>query len=290
MAPGLSPITVAAESRYMNLRESTFPLSILIDRIILAKKNKLRPKVLQALDHIMSSIYHLRNFSPALALAPVRTKPRRTYDPVSDEFKPEGDHIPVILARLWDQPEEPQSKSTISSLKRFGRDSSLFEDIEVRRLGKRPNDPFQVLVNIAGPAANLLDVGYGVSQSLPIIVDSSLSAKDRLVLLQQPEIHLHPRGQAALGSFLVHAVAKQKKSIVVETHSDYLLDRIRYEVAQRNIEFKDVLILFFEKQNIETTIHEIKLDSGGNILDAPSSYRRFFLEEDTRVLFRTKRR
>jgi hypothetical protein len=44
MAPGLSPITVAAESRYMNLRESTFPLSILIDRIILAKKNKLRPE------------------------------------------------------------------------------------------------------------------------------------------------------------------------------------------------------------------------------------------------------
>jgi hypothetical protein len=223
---------------------------------------------------------------PALALAPIRTKPRRTYDEFSDEFKPEGDHIPVLLARIWQEEKEPQKARLVDALNTFGKSSSLFKHVGVRRLGKSPTDPFQILVTTAGPPANLPDVGYGVSQALPLVVQSVLPMTRRRLLIQQPEVHLHPRGQAELGSFFARLVVKGQKEFVIETHSDYLLDRVRVEVARGTIAPADVLILFFEKEGLETRVHKIGIDRDGNILDAPSSYRSFFLQEEANLFSR----
>lgn len=226
---------------------------------------------------------------PVFALAPVRTKPRRTYDEFSDEFDPEGDHVPVILARIGEDEHDEQGPRIDKALNEFGQMSGLYKRIDVRHLGSRPSDPFQILVAMAGPPANLPDVGYGVSQTLPIIVQSVLAAGRGMLLLQQPEVHLHPRGQAALGSFFAGLVAREKKELVIETHSDYLLDRIRVEVAQGTLGASDVLILFFEKEYIETRVHRIELDENGNVVGAPESYRRFFLEEEATLFSRAKK-
>lgn len=225
---------------------------------------------------------------PVFALAPVRTKPRRTYDEYSDDFDPEGDHVPVILARLGEEGEDPRGPRIVKALNEFGEMSGLYEKITVRHLGRKPTDPFQIMVETGGAPANLPDVGYGVSQTLPIVVQSALAAERGMLLLQQPEVHLHPRGQAALGSFFANLVAKEKKELVIETHSDHLLDRIRREVARGTIRASDVLILFFEKEYIETQIHQIGVDEQGNITGAPESYRRFFLEEELDLLTRAK--
>jgi energy-coupling factor transporter ATP-binding protein EcfA2 len=226
---------------------------------------------------------------PVSSLAPVRTKPRRTYDEFSDEFDPEGDHIPVLLSRLSQEDAEPDSKRLLEALNEFGAMSALYRRIGVKHFGRKPSDPFQIQVTVAGPPSNLSDVGYGVSQALPIVVQSVLAARDGLLLLQQPEVHLHPRGQAALGSLFAKLVTKEKKQLVVETHSDYLLDRIRFEVAQGNLKAESVQILFFEKQEIETVIHEIGLDDLGNVTGAPGSYRQFFLKEEENLFTRTRK-
>ncbi len=225
---------------------------------------------------------------PVYALAPVRTKPRRTYDEYSDDFDPEGDHVPVILARLGEEDDDVRGPRIVEALNEFGEMSGLYEKITARHLGRKPTDPFQIMVETGGAPANLPDVGYGVSQTLPIIVQSALAAERGMLLLQQPEVHLHPRAQAALGSFFAHLVAKEKKELVIETHSDYLLDRIRLEVARRTLRASDVLILFFEKEYIETQVHQVELDELGNITRAPESYRRFFLEEESALLTRAK--
>jgi AAA ATPase domain len=225
---------------------------------------------------------------PVFALAPVRTKPRRTYDEFSDDFDPEGDHVPVILARLGQDESDIQGSHLVEALNEFGEMSGLYERISVRHLGRRPTDPFQVLVAMGGPPANLPDVGYGVSQTLPIVVQSVLAAERGMLLLQQPEVHLHPRGQAALGSFFARLVAKEKKELVIETHSDYLLDRVRVEVGRGTLRASDVLILFFEKEYIETRVHKIELDNQGNVTGAPESYRRFFLQEEATLFSRIR--
>ena len=150
-------------------------------------------------------------------------------------------------------------------------------------MGKHLTDPFQIQVSVAGPPANLTDVGYGVSQALPVVVQSVLRSKRSIYLLQQPEVHLHPRAQAALGTFFANLVFRGDRTFVVETHSDHLVDRVRYEIAQGRIPANQVIILFFDKPKLETEVTSIELDDQGNVVNAPPSYRRFFLEEELKL-------
>lgn len=216
------------------------------------------------------------------AFAPIRTRPLRTYDPIKEAVSPEGNHVPLLLAssaRLdgW--------KDLADSLESFGRHSGLFTRVDVRQLGTSESDPFQIQIHIGGKTINLIDVGYGVSQILPIIVDCLRGEEGGIYLLQQPEVHLHPRAQAELGSFLAVLAKKQSKRFVIETHSDYLVDRIRMDIRdKKEITPEDVALLYFERKNGEATIHRLELDDQGNILNAPPGYRSFFLEEERRFL------
>ena len=141
---------------------------------------------------------------------------------------------------------------------------------------------------VAGPAVNLTDVGYGISQALPIIVQSVLKGAGPALLMQQPEVHLHPRAQAALGTFFAKLVAGERnRMVVIETHSDCLVDRIRQEVAADTIDPSRVLVLFFHKPSLETRIWPITLDKFGNVENAPRQYREFFLKEELNLFNRT---
>ena len=165
----------------------------------------------------------------------------------------------------------------------------MFDDIEVTRLGKWDGAPFQVLVrkygrrSRKGPKRNLIDVGFGVSQVLPVLIEVFQAQAPELFLFQQPEVHLHPSAQAALGTLFCE-VAASGKQILVETHSDYLLDRVRMEVRDGDTSLTpaDVSILFFQRHGMGVRIHSLRFDKNGNVLDAPIGYRQFFMEETRR--------
>jgi len=214
----------------------------------------------------------------AVAMAPIRSKPERTYSEMSSASRPEGGHVPFLLSKLSGG-EEAGGDKVDEELASFGNSSGLFEEVKPKRFGRKPSDPFQIQVKAGGPAANLVDVGYGVSQVLPILVDSVTAPRGALVLIQQPEVHLHPRAQAALGSFLVHLAAEEARHLVIETHSDYIIDRVRMEVADGKIAPDDVALLYFEKEHVESSIHRIAIDKLGNLVDAPPTYGNFFLRE-----------
>jgi len=219
------------------------------------------------------------------AFAPIRTSPQRTYDPVSAEPKPEGSHVPMLLARLSHAPAEGQWAAIKSALEEFGFSSGLFEQVEVIRKGKKESDPFQIGIKSGGPAFNLVDVGYGVSQALPILVDTlQRSPVNEVFLLQQPEVHLHPRAQAELGSFFARRAGRRRR-FVIETHSDYLVDRIRMEARRgKPLRPEDVSLLYFERDEHGATIHNLELDKDGSITNPPTGYRQFFLEEERSLL------
>ena len=219
-----------------------------------------------------------------ICIAPVRTTPLRTYDPVSDTPVPEGAHIPMVLAKLFFQ-DKDEWKSLKETLDRFGKESGLFTGVYIKALGRYESDPFQIRVGIKGPQANLVDVGYGVSQALPILVEALRSDRDSVHLMQQPEVHMHPRSQAALGSFLADLAATQRKQFIVETHSDYLVDRVRMDIRDgKSIKPEDVVLLYFERQGSEISIHPITINADGNLMGEPDTYRKFFLNEEGRFL------
>ncbi len=225
------------------------------------------------------------NGSRPYAFAPIRTRPMRTYDPVKEVIDPEGGHVPLVLASIRSRDKESWSEIR-GALDKFGKASGLFGKVEVRRLGKNESDPFQLQVIIDRMAINLLDVGYGVSQILPILVDCVRGDVEGLFLLQQPEIHLHPKAQAELGSFLAYLARRESKRFFVETHSDYLVDRIRIDLRDKKHGLRpdDVQILYFEREPSGVKIHQITFDKFGNLQNVPPGYRQFFLEEERRLL------
>lgn len=221
--------------------------------------------------------------------APVRSKPHRTYDPSRPTRDPEGDYIPMYLANLYIR-DKKKWKKIKALLEKFGRASGLFNEISIKTFGSKGSGPFQIQIgNYEKPSRglkrNLTDVGYGVSQALPVVTELFHDDSPPMLLLQQPEVHLHPSAQAALGSLFCE-VASSGRQLIVETHSDYILDRVRLDVRDRKTELKveDVSVLFFERGNLDVQIHSIRIDEMGNILDAPSSYRQFFMDETKRAL------
>ena len=223
------------------------------------------------------------------ASAPVRSKPRRTYDPSRPSRDPEGETIPMYLSMAFFE-DKKSWESLKEALEGFGQVAGLFDEIVVKPLGKRGSEPFQMHVRkfgrrAKGPPRNLIDVGYGVSQVLPVITELFRDDATPMFLLQQPEVHLHPSAQAALGSLFCQ-IAGGRRQLVVETHSDHLLDRVRMDVRDGKGKLKpdDVSILFFERDDLDVRIHSLRLDQEGNVRDAPPSYRRFFMEETRRSL------
>jgi AAA ATPase domain len=217
------------------------------------------------------------------ASAPVRSKPERTYNPSDFTHLPDGGHVPYVLAQL--KAFDPKSSEEIErSLSAFGKASGLFERVQVQQIGKTSSGPFQLIVTFPNRKSNIADVGYGVSQALPIVTDM-LRMKATTFLFQQPEVHLHPRAQAELGTFIVNVAKQRRHTVIVETHSDYLIDRVREEVRKgERVKPEDVVILYFSRQGHDVGIHPITFDKMGNTVGAPDDYRKFFLEEEMRVL------
>ena len=230
-----------------------------------------------------------------LAFAPVQSRPLRTYDPMQLVVDPSGASVPSYLAGLFrsDANEWQQLKRAMDA---FGQAAGLFDEIGVKSFGNSDGDPFQIQFRKygkrrKGPWRNLIDVGYGVSQALPLLVEllkanesPMPAAQSPMLLLQQPEVHLHPQAEAALGTLFCSAATSRQ--LLVETHSDYIIDRVRMDVRDETTGLKpeDVSILYFEPGDLEVKIHNIRLDQMGNVLDAPPSYGAFFMAEVDRSI------
>ena len=147
---------------------------------------------------------------------------------------------------------------------------------------------------VRGPTSNIIDVGYGVSQILPILVqilNHGISKHTKpeyedipYFLLQQPEVHLHPRAQAELSSLLANLASQGNRSFIIETHSDYMIDRARIEIRKGNIKPEDVSLIYFEPKGNIVKVHNIGFDKVANMIGVPPYYRNFFLKESKRLM------
>lgn len=204
---------------------------------------------------------------------PVRRLPERSYifsgiEPENVGYK--GDLLPELLFR---RPELVES--TNKWLKRLDIDYEL----EVNPLGDPSRELFEIRlvdtrrrgrVNVA-----LLDVGFGISQLLPFIVQSLVSER-QIISIEQPEVHVHPRLQADLGDLLVEAVKKRQNQFIIETHSEHLILRLQRLVRKQQIKPEDVSVIYVSRGSEGAKVERLHLDEEGDFIDEwPNG---FFLE------------
>ena len=216
------------------------------------------------------------------SIAPVRANPQRTYNPTGIIKTSHGSEIPMVLMNL--QRIEPKTwKGLKKKLAEFGKSSGLFSNIGVRTFSKSIISPFQLQVKINGSKSNLIDVGYGVSQVLPILVHAIMDERTKF-LMQLPEAHLYPKAQAALSSLLINSAEENKNSFISEIQSDDMINRVRIEIMNGRIKPKDVSLIYLEAINNKVAVHNIEFDDQANFINAPKGYKKFFHNEMNKLL------
>ncbi|MFM1955900.1 MAG: hypothetical protein RIR20_720, partial [Pseudomonadota bacterium] len=175
----------------------------------------------------------------------------------------------------------------IDQLNQVGQKTGLFKEVTLTRYGRNKNAPFELDVVLDDVPLNVVNVGYGVSQSMPIIAEIIFRTTPSWFIVQQPEVHLHPRAQAVIGEVIFESALTKKNFSLIETHSDYLIDRFRLSIKKT----RDTLIasesqvLFFLRQNGENKVIPISIDENGELSeDQPEEYRQFFINEQLKLL------
>lgn len=134
---------------------------------------------------------------------------------------------------------------------------------------------------VDGHTRDLTSVGVGVSQALPLVVGVLAAPRDAIFIIEQPELHLHPAVQARLADFLI--TARPDMSIIIETHSDAFVTRIRRRVAEDQVSPDSVDIIFVEPGDGGSTARTLNVTEFGDLNEWPSGFLSS-AEEDVRAI------
>ncbi|CAN5244475.1 hypothetical protein BH09BAC4_BH09BAC4_49680 [soil metagenome] len=167
----------------------------------------------------------------------------------------------------WEELQPQKLKELLKTTKQL----QLFEDIKAVNF-KGGRFELSVRTHKKGKRAALTDVGFGISQFLPIIVADLQLSDNSCLAISQPEIHLHPKIQATFGNYLANQIKRTEKQYIVETHSEYLLNRIRLLLVTGELKPEDVRVLYFENDGVKSTVHDVEFATDGQIKGAPQGF------------------
>lgn len=204
-------------------------------------------------------------------VGPLREPPKRIYE-ISAE-KPsdvgvKGQHAPEILFHNTDRTFRQDVNTWINRFE-FG------EKIQTTEM----MDGFftlEITQKNGGFITNFADMGFGLSQVFPLVIEGLSATRGSCLILEQPEIHLNPRLQARLAD-LIGEVVKRGVSVIVESHSEHVLLRLRRMVAENKIKADDVSLYYVEKYKDESQIRNIPIEGNGHI--KPEKWPKGFFED-----------
>ncbi len=222
-------------------------------------------------------------------VGPLREYPQRSYlwaGERPEDVGTRGDGaIPAILAARAARKEIPRGEGTgrryeafetvvAHWLKRMG----LIHSFQVHRIAKNRKE-YEVRVRRTAESTEVLitDVGFGVSQVLPVLVQAYYAGENSTVIFEQPEIHLHPRVQADLADVLIDAAKRCHVQFIVESHSEHFLRRLQrrvaeYGMSEEGISHDQVALYVCELDEGRSRISELKVDEYGNITNWPRDF------------------
>ena len=245
----------------------------------IARLNPIFTRPLHALENDLE-----RNLS---YLGPLRERPKRAYlhsgNPAT-QIGESGEYAAQILwlerdtkvryAATIDQ--EPEEIALIDAVNDAFRRLGLQHVVDVSSVR---SIMYQILFGLTAPglrrSVTMADVGFGVSQLLPILMLGLRASPQSLLLFEQPEIHLHPRLQANLADFFL-ALAADGKRIVIETHSDHFINRLRRRIAEDQSdslrELVNILFVHAPEGDVGSAIEPLSVDRFGVIENWPPGF------------------
>ena len=221
-------------------------------------------------------------------LGPLREPPRRMYQWSGDTPEDVGQRGEFATAALLSAEREGRRLKLpgIKSLQGF---SEVIAG-QLQRLGVigsfsvRPvaagRKEYEVLVRTTrkGTEVKITDVGVGVSQVLPALVQAFYCPPNSTIWMEQPEIHLHPQVQAELADVFITAVQVRENGVprnvqlVIESHSEHFLNRLQRRIADETIKAEDVAIYFTSRKADETVLEPLRLNQYGDIENWPQNF------------------
>ncbi len=182
-----------------------------------------------------------------------------------------GDFLPYVASFIarWQDSEPSRLHGLVSDLSLLGVTTGVQASrLNATQLQVTVEDPLQ-----SGRAVDIADVGFGVSQALPVVVALRAAIPGQIVYVEQPELHLHPRAQWQMGRLLC-AAAERGIRVVVETHSRLILRAIQTEVAAERLTPGDVGLHWFERDPDDggTRVRLAELDADGAFGDWPVDF------------------
>jgi len=218
-------------------------------------------------------------------LGPIRADPRPFYpiDLTLDiECRGEGT-IPYLLRHAKDRVTyrlsatgETRRASLLEALNAWLRELQITDGLTINPVEKSGYTAALHTPRVQSRTVDLAQVGFGISQILPVLTIGLAGPDDGLILYEQPEIHLHPRLQAGLADFLLCS-AQSGRTILLETHSDHLINRLRRRIAEDPTgELAQAVQILFVHPGTEddpgSYVESLKIDESGTILNAPHDF------------------
>ena len=249
------------------------------------KKEHLENKLLDELYELNREIvlqinHHLLDI---VHIGPIRQEPERTYHFTGETPSNVGRDGRDALKILFLDKYSASSKNLIGDVNRWLEKMGYVLEWDVLKGGMA----HMMLKDKSGIKINLKDVGFGISQLLPVLIQGYVAEEAQTLLIEQPEIHLHPRAQANLGDLFI-ALAEQKKSLIVETHSEHLMLRLQRRIAEQEIPKEMVGIYFIEWKDGESVVSRIELDGYGQMVNVPEGFKTFFSDDFEETLRMTE--
>lgn len=219
-------------------------------------------------------------------VGPLREYPKRLYlwsGETPDHVGVRGDRaVEAILAsgdRAFNWKLRQKTKHLDRLVAERLRLMDLIREFRVEPLEQHRKE-YEVLVRTSSklPEVKLTDVGFGVSQVLPVIVECFYVPRRSIVIFEQPEIHLHPRVQADLADLFVDAIraredgTKRDCQFIIESHSEHFLRRLQRRIAEEELSADEAALYFVHTQEESARIEELDVDRFGNIRNWPEGF------------------
>jgi len=225
-------------------------------------------------------------FNSIFYLGPLRTKAERLYTwggitPESVGFA--GEHTVAAILAARDRKislgyrKHAKSLEEIIALKL--QEMGLIEEFKVNPISEQRQE-YEVKVRTRGAMdwVDLPDVGFGISQVLPVLVQCFYAPAGSIILMEQPEIHLHPSAQSALADAMIDVINSKEDGVdrniqlIIETHSEHFLRRLQRRIAEEALPEEKVSAYFANITKTPAILEPLKIDMFGNIQNWPEHF------------------